>query len=396
VFWGPLTAKAMDWKHIVCLGYFLTAITSVAAHDWIGKLTAALPPIVGTAAAATSDEVRLENQGGTYAVPVWINRAITLKFVLDSGASDVLIPADVFLTLLRTGTVSESDFLDSKIYSLADGSKLKGARFVIRELRVGNQVATDVVASVGPVTGDLLLGLSFLSRFGTVTLDNDRHVLILSGKASAPLEAQRGTDEQAAVIMPARPERPLRDYQENPIRPIPVPDTTAPNSVPSQVRWYQGMDAPGNDLGGRAGWMKDVASADECMRICLSKSNCTGFTYNIRYSVCIPKSRIAPLINAVDPAITGVIRDRAEAPSAVGTVAAGVREYPDMDAPGHDRGSWVPNVSSEDCKKICLADNGCVGYTYNRRQLACFPKNSIGHLYPSSEPAVTGIIEGRN
>ena len=154
-------------------------------------------------------------------MPVWINRAITLNFVLDSGASDVLIPADVFLTLLRTGTVSESDFLDSKIYSLADGSKLKGARFVIRELRVGNQVATDVVASVGPVTGDLLLGLSFLSRFGTVTLDNDRHVLILSGKASAPLEAQRGTDEQAAVIMPARPERP-------------VPDITSPDTVPSQ------------------------------------------------------------------------------------------------------------------------------------------------------------------
>jgi PAN domain len=94
-----------------------------------------------------------------------------------------------------------------------------------------------------------------------------------------------------------------------------------------------------------------------------------------------------------DPAITGVISNRAEAPSAVGAVAAGVREYPDVDAPGHDRGSWVPNVSSEDCKKICLADNGCVGYTYNRRQLACFPKNSIGHLYPSSEPAVTGIIE---
>jgi len=111
-------------------------------------------------------------------VPVRVNGAITLKFVLDSGASDVLIPADVFLTLLRTGTVSESDFLGSQMYSLADGSKLKGSRFLIRELKVGPYVATNVIASVGPVTGDLLLGLSFLSRFGTVTLDNERHVLI--------------------------------------------------------------------------------------------------------------------------------------------------------------------------------------------------------------------------
>src|ERR1700720_4426148 len=161
-----------------------------------------------------------------------------LNFMLDSGASERLIPGGVYLTLTRTGTVKPSDFLGSQIYSLADGSKLKGARFLIRELRVGNQVATDVVASVGPLTGDLLLGLSFLSRFGTVTLDNNRHVLILSGKASAPREAQRRTDEQEAVIMPARPERP-------------VPDITSPDTVPSQVRWYQGMDAPGNDLGGR-------------------------------------------------------------------------------------------------------------------------------------------------
>jgi hypothetical protein len=230
----------MDWKHLICLGYFITAIASAAA----------LPSIIGTAIAATGNEVRLEKEGGTYAVPVLINRAITLKFVLDSGASDVLIPADVFLTLLRTGTVSKSDFLDSQIYSLADGSKLKGARFIIRELRVGNQVATDVVASVGPVTGDLLLGLSFLSRFGSVTLDNERHVLILSGKASGHVEVQRGRDEQAAVIMPTRPERPLGDSQESRVQPPPRSErgryrATGCLSIvdrSTQLEWYVGPD----------------------------------------------------------------------------------------------------------------------------------------------------------
>jgi serine protease Do len=127
--------------------------------------------------------------------------------------------------------------------------------------------------------------------------------------------------------------------------PRPMPDAVAP-TVQSPVRWYPGKDAPGNDLGGRAGWLRDVSSADDCMRICLSDRNCVGFTYNIRYSVCIRKGRIAPLINAGDPAVTGVISDRSEVPAAIGTNAPLVREYPDMDAPGHDRGSWVPNVSN--------------------------------------------------
>jgi predicted aspartyl protease len=236
----------MGSKHFIKLAYFSVAVTSGAASEWVG-LASALHAVIGTAVAGTGDEITLEKQGGTYTVPVLINRAITLNFVLDSGASDVLIPADVFLTLLRTGTVSQSDFLDSQTYSLADGSKLKGARFIIRELRVGGQIATDVVASVGPITGDLLLGLSFLSRFGTVTLDNDRHVLILSSKISGQLEAR---DEQAAVIMPPRPQRSPANNPYDGAQPSPGLErgqyrTTSCQSIVdlfTQLEWYVGPD----------------------------------------------------------------------------------------------------------------------------------------------------------
>src|SRR5215469_13308983 len=122
------------------------------------------------------------------------------------------------------------------------------------------------------------------------------------------VEPSQGPDQQAAI------------NSGNRERPLPIPEPTLPNAAPSPVRWYPGMDAPGNDLGGRAGWVKDVATKDECLRMCLSNSRCTGFTYNIRYSVCIPKSRIAPMINSGDPAITGVLTDRAETPAAMGTV----------------------------------------------------------------------------
>jgi TPR repeat protein len=38
--------------------------------------------------------VPMRLQGGTFVVPVLINNAITLNFVLDSGAADVSIPVD--------------------------------------------------------------------------------------------------------------------------------------------------------------------------------------------------------------------------------------------------------------------------------------------------------------
>ena len=87
---------------------------------------------------ATSVPMRIE--GGTFVVPVLINDAITLDFIVDSGAADASIPADVVSTLMRTQTLKETDFLGEQTYVLADGSKVPSQTFVIRSLKVGNIV----------------------------------------------------------------------------------------------------------------------------------------------------------------------------------------------------------------------------------------------------------------
>jgi clan AA aspartic protease (TIGR02281 family) len=124
-------------------------------------------------------EVAMVRSGGTYAVPVLINGAITLNFVLDSGASDVSIPSDVFGTLVRTGTVTERDIIGSETYTLADGSRKKATTFNIRSLKVGSALIENVKGSVAEDAGPLLSGMSFLSRFPSWSVDNGRHVLIL-------------------------------------------------------------------------------------------------------------------------------------------------------------------------------------------------------------------------
>src|SRR5271166_2800447 len=120
------------------------------------------------------DEVHLQLYNGIFAVPVVINGAISIPFVLDSGAADVQLPAAVVLTLVRSGTLSEGDFIGESSYILANGSTLRSARFNIRELRVGDHVVRNVAASVGSVSSDALLGQSFLSRLPSWTLDNRR------------------------------------------------------------------------------------------------------------------------------------------------------------------------------------------------------------------------------
>jgi uncharacterized protein len=127
-----------------------------------------------------STSVAVENEGGTFLVPVLINDQLTLKFVIDSGASDVSIPADVVLTLMRTGTLTKDEFLGSQTYRLADGSTAPSQTFLIRSLKVGDRVLENVKGTIAPVEGSLLLGQSFLSRFRSWSFDNRRGVLILN------------------------------------------------------------------------------------------------------------------------------------------------------------------------------------------------------------------------
>jgi predicted aspartyl protease len=127
-----------------------------------------------------SDEVQIERRGDAYYVPVRINDTITLPFLLDTGASDIVIPADVALTLIRAGALQNGDFIGKSRYRLADGSEAVSDVLSLRELQVGEHSVTNVTASISPLQGEPLLGQSFLSKFGTVTLDYRRLVLILA------------------------------------------------------------------------------------------------------------------------------------------------------------------------------------------------------------------------
>jgi len=116
--------------------------------------------------------------GGLYEIPVVINDALAISFILDSGASDVSISPDVASTLIKTGTVTASDFIGVSTYTFADGSRAMSRVFIIRKLRIGNHIITNVQAHIQEsMNAPMLLGQSVQSRFGNMLIDNTTHTL---------------------------------------------------------------------------------------------------------------------------------------------------------------------------------------------------------------------------
>jgi len=173
----------------------------------------------------SAETIKLERQGGMYAVPVLVNGALSLKFIIDSGASDVVIPSDVVRTLIRTGAVSERDFFATAVVRLADGSEHQSRRFLLHELKVGDHALKDVTATVAPQGAHLLLGQSFLARLPSWTIDNHQYALVLDDRA-APGPSARAkrapSSETLANTVPQPPPAP------SPARPTALPPVPAP------------------------------------------------------------------------------------------------------------------------------------------------------------------------
>jgi clan AA aspartic protease (TIGR02281 family) len=173
---------ASHWTKGTLENFLLAPATDAAVQAGPPQVATTTPPLspVENQKPSSVVEVLLKEDSGIFVVPVEINGAITLDFAVDSGAANVTIPADVYYTLQRTGTIQDSDITGQRTVILADGTQSKLPTLKIRSLKIGGKIIENVDATVLPLEGQLLLGQSFLARFKSWSLDNSKHVLVLN------------------------------------------------------------------------------------------------------------------------------------------------------------------------------------------------------------------------
>ena len=123
--------------------------------------------------------IRLKKVSGVYTIPVQLNDAVIVSLIIDSGAADMMLSPKVANILLRSGTLTEDNFLPGQIYRLADGSRKKHMRARLRSVTLGNRTFRDVTFSIsGSDDSPMLLGQSLLERLGKYTIDYHNGVLL--------------------------------------------------------------------------------------------------------------------------------------------------------------------------------------------------------------------------
>ena len=130
------------------------------------------------------DIIKMEKSGGIYLIPCKVN-GLPLKFIFDTGASDVSISLTEALFMLKNGYLKESDIKGTVYYSIANGEIEEGTKINIQKIEVGKQTFYNVEASlVHSTEAPLLFGQSAMERFGKFTMDYSNSNLIIGGSSN--------------------------------------------------------------------------------------------------------------------------------------------------------------------------------------------------------------------
>jgi predicted aspartyl protease len=103
-------------------------------------------------------------------------------FILDSGATSVVIPRSMLPKLIAEGRLSMKDYADKTELTVADGRKVSGKVYTLRSVTVAGRTIDDVPCVVADSDKDglPLLGQTVLGRFNRWTIDNVHHTLIVA------------------------------------------------------------------------------------------------------------------------------------------------------------------------------------------------------------------------
>ncbi len=122
--------------------------------------------------------------GGTYEVPCKINE-LKLNLIFDTGASDITISKTEAEFMLKNSYLSKNDITGTSSYMIANGDIEIGTTIVFKTLDFGGLILKNVKASViENKNAPLLFGQSALSKYGKITIDNDKKIITIITKTT--------------------------------------------------------------------------------------------------------------------------------------------------------------------------------------------------------------------
>lgn len=119
----------------------------------------------------------MKYENGIYTIPCKVN-GVPMKFIFDTGASDVSISLTEAKFLIKQGLLSDNDIKGKVRYKIANGDIEVGTKINLKEISIDGFILKNVEASiVNQLNAPLLLGQSAISKLGSFQVDGNKLII---------------------------------------------------------------------------------------------------------------------------------------------------------------------------------------------------------------------------
>lgn len=121
--------------------------------------------------------IEMKYENGIYTIPCKVN-GVPMRFIFDTGASDVSISLTEAKFLIKQGLLSDKDVKEKVKYKIANGDIEEGTKIILKEINIDGFLLKNVEASiVHQLNAPLLLGQSAISKLGIFELDGNKLII---------------------------------------------------------------------------------------------------------------------------------------------------------------------------------------------------------------------------
>ena len=122
--------------------------------------------------------IKMKKENGVYTTPCKVN-GLQLRFIFDTGASNVCISLSEALFMLKNGYLQEDDLFGSSYSQIANGDIIENTKVIIRELEIGGLKIYNIEAVIiHELNAPLLLGQSAIEKLGAIKIEYDELIII--------------------------------------------------------------------------------------------------------------------------------------------------------------------------------------------------------------------------
>ncbi|MBG0782044.1 MAG: retroviral-like aspartic protease family protein [Bacteroidales bacterium] len=138
--------------------------------------------------AFTQKQIKLQEENDLYFTYCEVN-GLKLKFIFDTGATNVTISAAEAVFMIKNGYIHPKDIKGSSYSQLANGEIIENTNVILREINIEGIILHDIEALiVENLTAPLLLGQSAIKKLGKVTIEGN--ILTIDNAGYVPLSTK--------------------------------------------------------------------------------------------------------------------------------------------------------------------------------------------------------------